>query len=120
MNQKQKLTLWIGIAVVALIGLFPPWNSVQTIATAGGAIRSTRSAGYAFLLTPPIVLEPHVKHNFPLDVLDVELDTTRLVVELMFSLVVIVGLVLVLKDGSPNVAATSKDEANLAQDVQAG
>jgi hypothetical protein len=98
MNQKQKLTLWIGIAVVALIGLFPPWNSVQTIATAGGVIRSTRSAGHALLFAPPVVLEPHVKHNFPLDVLDVELDTTRLVVELVFTLIVGGGLVVALKN----------------------
>lgn len=113
MNQKQKMTIWIGIAIVALIGLFPPWSSIQTIPTAGGVIRSSRSAGHAFLFTPPVVLEPHVKHNFPIDALDVELDTTRLVVELVFSLVLLVGLVLVLRDGRPNDSSTSRDENNL-------
>jgi len=25
MNRKQKIVLWIGIAIVVLMGLFPPW-----------------------------------------------------------------------------------------------
>lgn len=99
LNQKQKITLWVGIVIVALTGLFPPWNSIQTIATAGGAIRSTRSAGYALIFMPPVGLEPHVKHNFPLDVLDVEVDTTRLAIELVFTLVVLGGLLVVLRNG---------------------
>ena len=104
MNQKQKLTLWIGIAIVTLIGAFPPWNSIQTIATAGGAIRSIRPAGYALIFMPPVVLEPPVKHSFPLDVLDVELDTT-LAVELVFTLIVVGGLVVVLKNGKADATA---------------
>lgn len=44
-------------------------------------------------------LEPHVKHNFPLDVLDVEVDTTRLAIELVFTLVVLGGLLVVLRNG---------------------
>lgn len=25
MNQKQKICMWIGIAVIVLMGLYPPW-----------------------------------------------------------------------------------------------
>ena len=116
MNQNQKIILWIGRVIVALIGLFPPWNSIQLIATGGGVIRSTRSAGHAFILMPPVVNEPHVKNSFPLDVLNVEIDTLVLAVELVFTLIVIAGLVLVLRNGKSNNEATSNDDANLARD----
>lgn len=29
MNRKQKICLWLGIAVIVLMGLFPPWLVVR-------------------------------------------------------------------------------------------
>lgn len=46
MNGKQKLCLWIGIAVIVLMGLFPPWMAARP----GGG--DYVAGGYAFILFP--------------------------------------------------------------------
>jgi len=49
MNRKQQIVLLIGLAVILLMGLFPPWR---------GFVKTTvpvyeQNAGYAFLFNPP-------------------------------------------------------------------
>jgi len=29
MNKKQRIALWIGVALIVLTGLFPPWCAVS-------------------------------------------------------------------------------------------
>ncbi len=48
MNKKHKI-IWIGIAVVVLMCIFPPW--IRVIELEGS--RAYRSIGYHFLLAPP-------------------------------------------------------------------
>lgn len=49
MNKKQKICLWIGIAVFVAMGLFPPWM------VTGGA-QGCLPMGYSFILNPPAKL----------------------------------------------------------------
>jgi len=47
MNRKQKICLWVGIAVFVAMGLFPPWVAIHP--TEG----FHALAKYSFLLLPP-------------------------------------------------------------------
>jgi len=57
MNFKQKIVLWIGIAIIVGMGLFPPWK----VETGKERIFSGKkytpsfivSSGYHFLFNPP-------------------------------------------------------------------
>ena len=46
MNSKQKKVLWIGIVIVVLMGLFPPWTD-----TLEGF--RTEPRGYVIIFKPP-------------------------------------------------------------------
>lgn len=46
MNWIQKTLLWIGISVIVVMGLFPPW-------VVGKSVLSPNNAGYNFILNPP-------------------------------------------------------------------
>lgn len=95
MNRRQTLTLWAGLAVVCLLGMFPPWTLVQTIATGTGPIQSSRSLGYAPIFSPPTTDE--VTKKITLEANQVQIDTTRLAVELVFTLIIVAGLALAFK-----------------------
>jgi hypothetical protein len=45
MNKKQKNVMWIGIALIVVMGIFPPW----AISDQG----SFAMLGYGFILSPP-------------------------------------------------------------------
>jgi len=47
MNLGQKICLWIGIVLIVLMGIFPPWVA----ATPGGG--NYIGSGYSFILNPP-------------------------------------------------------------------
>lgn len=47
MNKKQKIVLWVGIAIFVLMELFPPWMAANP--QGGNYI----AAGYGFILNPP-------------------------------------------------------------------
>ena len=58
MDKRQKQTLGVAVAVILVMGIFPPWRHVlQT-----GSVRRTSPAGYALLFAPPakvdIAFEP--------------------------------------------------------------
>ena len=46
MNRKQRWVLWIGVSIIALMGLCPPWMESYRYG-------ATRSIGYAPILAPP-------------------------------------------------------------------
>lgn len=49
MNRKQNFVLWVGLAVLAVMALFPPW--VYTCSW--GEVSAERPAGFYSLLRPP-------------------------------------------------------------------
>ncbi|MBI4539488.1 MAG: hypothetical protein HY704_08270 [Gemmatimonadetes bacterium] len=48
MNKKQKIALWVGITLVALMGLVPPWKVMRP---RGGGAYLMQSLGYAPLFS---------------------------------------------------------------------
>lgn len=77
MNKKQVIISIIGVTVVFLMGLIPPWKTVDT------SSMTTREmpAGYYFIFAPP---EPDEE-----ELLGVELDMSRLAVQWITTLFVI-------------------------------
>jgi hypothetical protein len=100
MNRKQTITLWAGIVVVVLMGVFPPWLYRS------GLIGTT----YGFLFLPPIYCT---------------LDVGRLLIQWAMVVIVVGGLIGTLRDKPgatdldgdrpPRKAETSREPAVLRQ-----
>jgi hypothetical protein len=73
MNTKQRRAIWIGVAIIVLMGLVPPW----CIARYGTCLQS---GGYKLILDPPSVGG---------------IDVSRLIIQ-WFLVVVVVGAYLVV------------------------
>ncbi len=105
MNKKQKIVLWIGIAVILLIGLFPPWNYVcvqrQSIILPRTSLHYIKDAGYHFLWSPPSYIEGGLPKTSTYSRLEVEglpvsevrLNNRRLLAEYIIALPVLGFLV---------------------------
>ena len=52
MSRAQTIAVWVGIVLVVLMGVFPPWNRVSDAPT----YHLERSAGYAPVFLPPLDL----------------------------------------------------------------
>ena len=85
MNHKQKKVLLIGIAVIVLMGLFPPWQ--ETRARENRPL-SRSPAGYHFILTPPSGYRS----------IGYTLDFARIAVQFIEVGAITAGAVLYLKD----------------------
>lgn len=81
MNKKQIIVLWIGIAVIVIMGIFPPWIVGQTIL-------SPKDGGYRFVLSHPEVRS--------LDCYS--LNTSRLLVQWIMVVAITGGLLVTLKE----------------------
>ncbi len=81
MNCKQKICLWLGICLIVLIGLFPPW-------VRGGTLLTPNDAGYHFIFTPPKVRSMECSR----------IDISRLFVQWVMVASITGGLVTTLKD----------------------
>jgi hypothetical protein len=53
MNAKQRTLLQVGIAVAAIMGIFPPWTDSFFLADESTQLHSQGSAGYSFIFNPP-------------------------------------------------------------------
>lgn len=88
MNWKQKICLWIGIAVIVLMGLFPPWV-FQVKST---YVNELVDAGYAFITNPPHYL-------FRGDIkIGASIELARLAVQWAIVAVITGGLIVTLAD----------------------
>jgi len=65
MNRKQKIVLWIGIVIIVLMCLFPPWMRIRDFGESRVVTRGT----YQFLLTPPnpFVVDNILRNHFTMD-----------------------------------------------------
>ena len=79
MNKIQLIILWVGIAIVVLMGIFPPW----AVTYQGGGPYE----GYAFILSRP----REICH----------IETTLLLVQWIMVAVVTGGLIITFKDRKP-------------------
>jgi len=69
-NGKQKKFIAIGIAIMILMGIFPPWKYTFSYKT----VNSNEPAGYGFILLPPAKKSDALPYG-------IELDTARLFVQ---------------------------------------
>lgn len=121
MNKKQKIVLWIGIAVILLIGAFPPWNYVcvrrQGIPIPKTSFHYIKDAGYHFLWSPP----SYIEEGFPetsthsrlevegLPVSEVRLNNRRLLAEYIIALPVL-GLLFTFAFGAKHHTQKSQQK----------
>ena len=56
-TSKQRIifiVVFVGIVIMVIMGLWPPWKEIFNVATLGGRnIHSEKPAGYYFILGPP-------------------------------------------------------------------
>lgn len=81
MNNKQKIAIVIGLILVVLMGLFPPWKTTM--------LGIEVSLGYHLIFAPMGVKEQLGPSN---------VDALRLLVQWIGVCIVIGGVVLILKD----------------------
>ena len=89
MNRKQKTVLWAGIAIIALMGIFPPW--VYEFGEALGGVK--HDAGYKCILTPP-ERQPKSRDISPIRA---NIDVPRLCVQWFVIVVINGGLIYTFK-----------------------
>ena len=88
MNKKQKICLWVGIAVFVLMGLYPPWIIIHP--TKGYHALPK----YRFLLLPPY---SNNKAGLSLH----QIDVTKLVIQWFMVAAITAGLVVTFADKKP-------------------
>jgi hypothetical protein len=52
MNKKQKVVFLVGVGIIVLMGLIPPWHC-EVLFDLDQKIPLTMEAGYGFLFSPP-------------------------------------------------------------------
>jgi hypothetical protein len=98
MNRKQKICLWVGISVIVLMGLFPPW--VQTVLnqkTGQMHIDRRWSHGHRLFSDPPDYkrVEGSLATGLPI------IDWPRLSVEVGSFVLITVAFIYTFKDKKP-------------------
>lgn len=99
MNTAQRTALAIGLAVVALMGVFPPWIEVFDGRASADIFLATPLA-YAPVFAPPPKQEKNERVSRRMYV---AIDLRRLVVQEGVAVAAIVGATLLLRDGRPSV-----------------
>lgn len=113
MSQRIKQIILIGIAVVVLMGMFPPWSTI--LRNKHGDFISESSEGYGFLLDPP---EPYQKTRLE----SLAIDWKRLSLQVALVLLATGGAVFVFGEKQPGekppVAAPTATGTTGGGDVQ--
>ena len=94
MNKKQKAVILIGVVIILVMGIFPPWIYVYHRAVSmsgkGVDIFSEKSAGYVLVFKPP----PPEKESEPYGI---RLDSNRLLAQWAMVILAVIGLTLVFQ-----------------------
>lgn len=102
MNKKQRTIIIIGLGVILLMGLIPPWKCAFSVPRLA---HLERPAGYGFIFYPPSpvgvarsgeFLESSIKRD-P-SYWSVRLDITRLFIQWIVVAITVAGICLVLKE----------------------
>ena len=95
MNGKQKVCIWIGIALFVLMGILPPWVYRNDMDNNGAGLRMEASAGYSLLISPPELRKPW---NWDRSFTAVSIDVTRLLIQWAMVVVLVGGLFVTLRE----------------------
>lgn len=90
MNRKQIICLWVGIAIIVLMGIFPPWITKGTMS--GGSVQALPK--YSFLLLPPY---SDNKTGLSLH----QIDINKLVIQWFMVALITGGLIVTFKNEKP-------------------
>lgn len=85
MNNKQRIVIAIGVVIILIMGLFPPW-----VATLDRNHREY-PGDYGLIFSPPDVTDVESGYG-------VHLDISRLIVQWVTVILVVAGIVLILRD----------------------
>ena len=80
MNSKQKIIAVIGIVIILISGLFPPWKYIDNVAEAYREI----PAGYYLIFAPPLPDEEGIY--------SIEIDMVRLAIQWITTLFIMAAL----------------------------
>ncbi len=96
MNKKQLIVMWVGIAIVVLMGIFTPWVAIEEA--------THHYLGYRFILSPPDeTWFLHLRDKPGIDQIGI-VDFTQLLIQWIMVSVIVGGLIITFKDKK------SKDE----------
>lgn len=111
MNRLQRISIFVGLCVVGLMLLIPPWKYIQTMSSGDRIPPRERNAGYAVVFSPPSVKDHEaIREAFsvpqtrpdgkPVEIYEsyyeVRLDTSRLLAQCAAASFVTLGLVVFL------------------------
>ena len=114
LNKKQKICLWVGITIIVLMGLFPPWVVKQVFQKGNWNTITLRK--YIFIFKAPYIhykaiSPPHPKA--PKDIVESyksiragfnhveQIDVTRLLIQWFIIALITGGLIVTFKDKKP-------------------
>lgn len=100
LNDSQIKNLWLGITVLVMIGIYPPWKEFGKIET---------PLGFAPIMDPPKVSQADIDRG----VNRIDIDFSRLGVELFLGIAVTFGLV--MRGASANTSGSTSTAANISQ-----
>lgn len=102
MNKKQSTIIIIGLGIILLMGLIPPWKCAFSVARLS---RLERPAGYGFIFYPPSPVKVAKSGEFGSSASksdpsywSVRLDVTRLFIQWAVIAIAVAGICLVLKE----------------------
>lgn len=101
MNKKQRIIIIIGLGIILLMGLIPPWKCAISVPK---FTRVERPAGYGFIFYPPSPVEVAKSGEFESSFMSkpsywsVRLDVTRLFIQWAVVAIAMAGICLVLKE----------------------
>ena len=87
MNKKQKIVFLVGIGIIVIMGLIPPWH-YYAVYSRDQQIPIELVGGYEFLFSPSMLSGNTIPH----------IDLCRLLVQWAVVAIATAGIVLVLKD----------------------
>jgi hypothetical protein len=93
-NDRQTKTVWAGVVIIVLMGLFPPWNYTFD----RPQIHSAKPAAYA-----PIYLPPQPEHDSV--GCGVSIDFSRLMIQLVLVVIIVAALAIKFKDKAETAAS---------------
>jgi hypothetical protein len=110
MNGLQKAVLGIGVAAIALMGIFPPWSFTYDQHRGGGNFaHSTKPAGYAPIYEPP--KSPAYDRNESY-FYTVSIDVPRLLIQWAIAAVITGGLILIFRSNTGDANNNGPTETN--------
>ncbi len=101
MNKKQRTIIIIGLGIILLMGLIPPWKCAFSVARLP---RLERPAGYGFIFYPPSPVKVAKSEEFGSTFMgrpsywSVQLDVKRLLIQWAVVIIAMAGIFLVFKE----------------------